>query len=155
MTNKVYQVPYGTKDILPGQMKTRRSVEDAIIRVFDKWGYDEVKTPDFEYVDTFGASGAKGDFRFFDRSNNLLVLRNDMTAPIARLTATRLQGGEKIKRLCYLANLYRYEEIQAGRQCEFEQAGVEMLGASGAAADAEVIVLAVKAQIFRSTVGLY
>lgn len=145
MTNKVYQVPYGTKDILPGQMKTRRSVEDEIIRVFDKWGYDEVKTPDFEYVDTFGASGAKGDFRFFDRSNNLLVLRNDMTAPIARLTATRLQGGEKIKRLCYLANLYRYEEIQAGRQCEFEQAGVEMLGASGAAADAEVIVLAAAA----------
>lgn len=145
MTNKVYQVPYGTKDILPGQMKTRRSVEDAIIRVFDKWGYDEVKTPDFEYVDTFGASGTKGDFRFFDHNNNLLVLRNDMTAPIARLTATRLQGGEKIKRLCYLANLYRYEEIQAGRQCEFEQAGVEMLGASGAAADAEVIVLAAQA----------
>lgn len=145
MTNKVYQVPYGTKDILPGQMKTRRSVEDAIIRVFDKWGYDEVKTPDFEYVDTFGASGTKGNFRFFDRNNNLLVLRNDMTAPIARLTATRLAGGEKIKRLCYLANLYRYEEIQAGRQCEFEQAGVEMLGASGAAADAEVIVLAAEA----------
>ena len=134
MTNKVYQVPYGTKDILPGEMKTRRGIENAIINVFDKWGYDEVKTPDFEYVDTFGAAGAKGDFRFFDRSNNLLALRNDMTAPIARLTATRLQGGEKIKRLCYLANLYRYEEIQAGRQCEFEQAGVEMLGASGAAA---------------------
>ena len=135
-------MPYGTKDVLPGEMKTRRSIENAIISVFDNWGYDEVKTPDFEYVDTFGAAGAKGDFRFFDRSNNLLVLRNDMTAPIARLTATRLQGGERIKRLCYLANLYRYEEIQAGRQCEFEQAGVEMLGASGAAADAEVIVLA-------------
>ena len=145
MTNKVYQVPYGTKDILPGEMKTRRGIENAIINVFDKWGYDEVKTPDFEYVDTFGAAGSKGDFRFFDRSNNLLALRNDMTAPIARLTATRLQGGEKIKRLCYLANLYRYEEIQAGRQCEFEQAGVEMLGASGAAADAEVIVLAAEA----------
>ena len=145
MTNKVYQVPYGTKDILPGEMKTRRAVENAIADVFDKWGYDEVKTPDFEYVDTFGEAGAKGDFRFFDRSNNLLVLRNDMTAPIARLTATRLQSGEKIKRLCYLANLYRYEEIQAGRQCEFEQAGVEMLGASGAAADAEVIVLAAQA----------
>ena len=145
MTNKVYQVPYGTKDILPGEMKTRRGIENAIINVFDKWGYDEVKTPDFEYVDTFGAAGSKGDFRFFDRSNNLLALRNDMTAPIARLTATRLQGGEKIKRLCYLANLYRYEEIQAGRQSEFEQAGVEMLGASGAAADAEVIVLAAEA----------
>ena len=52
MTNKVYQVPYGTKDILPGEMKTRRGIENAIINVFDKWGYDEVKTPDFEYVDT-------------------------------------------------------------------------------------------------------
>lgn len=145
MLNKVYQVPYGTKDILPGEMKTRRKAEDAIIDVFDKWGYDEVKTPSFEYVDTFGGSGTQGDFRFFDRSNNLLVLRSDMTAPIARLTATRLQGGEKAKRLCYLANLYRYEEIQEGRQCEFEQAGVELLGVRGAAADAEVIVLAAKA----------
>lgn len=142
MVNKVYQVPYGTKDILPGEMKKRRLVENAIIDVFEKWGYDEVKTPDFEYVDTFGAAGARVDFRFFDRNNNLLVLRNDMTAPIARLTATRLQGGEQIKRLCYLANLYRYEEIQAGRQCEFEQAGVELLGANGAVADAEIIVLA-------------
>lgn len=43
MTNKVYQVPYGTKDILPGEMKTRRGIENAIINVFDKWGYDEVK----------------------------------------------------------------------------------------------------------------
>lgn len=145
MTNKVYQVPYGTKDILPGEMKSRRRMESAIMDVFDKWGYDEVKTPDFEYADIFGRGGAKSDFRFFDRENNLLALRNDMTAPIARLTATRLAGGEKIKRLCYLANLYRYEEIQAGRQCEFEQAGVELLGAAGAAADAEVIVLAAQA----------
>ena len=91
--SKVYQVPYGTKDILPGEMKSRRRIETAIVDVFDKWGYDEVKTPEFEYVDTFGKSGAKGDFRFFDRNNNLLALRNDMTAPIARLTATRLNGG--------------------------------------------------------------
>ncbi len=145
MLNKVYQVPYGTKDILPGEMKNRRRIENAIADVFDKWGYDEVKTPDFEYAATFGSMIKESDFRFFDRSNNLLVLRKDMTAPIARLAATRLQGGEKIKRLCYLANLYRYEEIQMGRQCEFEQAGVELLGASGAAADAEVIVLAAEA----------
>lgn len=145
MQNKVYQVPYGTKDILPGEMKARRAIEDAIIRIFDKWGYDEVKTPDFEYAATFGEAAAAGDFRFFDRDNNLLMLRSDMTAPIARLAATRLQKGERIKRLCYLANLYRYEEFQAGRQCEFEQAGVEMLGAKGPAADAEVIMLAAEA----------
>ena len=145
MTKKLFQVPYGTKDILPGEMKTRRKIESAIVNVFDKWGYDEVKTPDFEYAETMDSTGNGGDFRFFDRNNNLLVLRNDMTAPIARLTATRLQASEPIKRLCYLANLYRYEEIQAGRQCQFEQAGVELLGASGATADAEVIVVAAEA----------
>jgi len=145
MENKVYQVPYGTKDILPGEMKARRVVENSIINVFDKWGYDEVQTPDFEYVETFGSTGDESNFRFFDKANKLLMLRTDMTSPIARLAATRLQGGEKIKRLCYLANLYRYEEIQAGRQCEFEQAGVELLGASGPAADAEIIVLAAEA----------
>ncbi len=145
MENKVYQVPYGTRDILPGEMKMRRRAQDAIIQVFDMWGYEEAKTPGFEYAELFEAAGKDGDFRFFDRRNNLLALRQDMTAPIARLTATRLRGGERVKRLCYLANLYRYEEIQAGRQCEFEQAGVELLGASGAAADAEIIALAVAA----------
>ncbi|MDO4177590.1 MAG: ATP phosphoribosyltransferase regulatory subunit [Phascolarctobacterium sp.] len=145
MANKVYQVPYGTKDILPGEMKARRKIENSIINVFDKWGYDEVQTPDFEYVETFGSTGDESNFRFFDKANKLLMLRTDMTAPIARLAATRLESGEKIKRLCYLANLYRYEEIQAGRQCEFEQAGVELLGASGPAADAEIIVLAAEA----------
>lgn len=145
MLNKVYQVPYGTKDILPGEMKRRRTIENAILDVFDRWGYEEVKTPGFEYADTFGSGLKENDFRFFDRNNNLLVLRNDMTAPIARLAATRLQQGEGVKRLCYLANLYRYEEIQMGRQCEFEQAGVELLGAYGAEADAEVIVLAAQA----------
>lgn len=145
MGNKVYQVPYGTKDILPGEMKARRGVENAIIGVFDKWGYDEVKTPEFEYAETFGSAGTEVDFRLFDRKNNLMVLRNDMTAPIARMTATRLREGEAVKRLCYLANLYRYEEIQAGRQCQFEQAGVELIGASGPVADAEVIVLAAEA----------
>ena len=60
--SKVYQVPYGTKDILPGEMKSRRRIETAIVDVFDKWGYDEVKTPEFEYVDTFGKGGREGRF---------------------------------------------------------------------------------------------
>ena len=143
--NKVYQVPYGTKDILPGEMKRRRKIENAILDIFENWGYEEVKTPGFEYADTFGSMVKDSDFRFFDRNNNLLVLRNDMTAPIARLAATRLQQEEGSKRLCYFANLYRYEEIQMGRQCEFEQAGVEFFGAQGAEADAEIIALAVQA----------
>ena len=60
MTNKVYQVPYGTKDILPGEMKTRRGIENAIINVFDKWGYDEVKTPDSNMLILLAPQVAKG-----------------------------------------------------------------------------------------------
>lgn len=142
MSRQIYEIPYGTKDILPGEMKTRRAIENRIINVFCKWGYDEVKTPSFEYADIFKIADKESDFRFFDRNNNLLALRNDMTAPIARVAANRLQDENKIKRLCYISSLYRYENIQAGKQCEFEQAGVELFGASGAAADAEVIVLA-------------
>ena len=145
MLNKVYQVPYGTKDILPSEMKRRRTIENAILDVFEAWGYEEVKTPGFEYADTFGSMVKDSDFRFFDRNNNLLVLRNDMTAPIARLAATRLQQEAGSKRLCYFANLFRYEEIQMGRQCEFEQAGVEFFGEQGAEADAEIIALAAQA----------
>lgn len=48
MLNKVYQVPYGTKDILPGEMKRRRKIENAILDIFENWGYEEVKTPGFE-----------------------------------------------------------------------------------------------------------
>ena len=66
-----------------------------------------------------------------------------MTTPLARLVATRLNEGPAVKRLFYLANLFRYEETQAGRQCEFNQAGVEMMGAAGPSADAEMLALAV------------
>ncbi len=142
---KVFPVPYGSKDILPQEMRQRRQVENAILAVFEGAGYSQVRTPVFEYASTYGGPSGKADFRLFDRRNNLLILRNDMTAAIARLASTRLQDGPRVKRLCYVANLYRYEEIQEGRQCEFEQAGLELLGAQGPAADAEVIALAVEA----------
>ena len=102
-------------------------------------------TPTFEYLDTFDAAGQLSDssFKFFDRRNNILLLRSDMTTPLARLVATRLNEGPAVKRLFYLASLFRYEEAQAGRQCEFNQAGVELMGAAGPSADAEMLALAV------------
>ncbi len=108
-----------------------RIIENKLASTFKAWGYDEVVTPTFEYLDTFAAAGQLSDssFKFFDRRNNILLLRSDMTTPLARLVATRLNEGPAVKRLFYLANLFRYEE-HAGRQCEFNQAGVEMMGAS-------------------------
>ena len=145
MADTILQVPYGTRDVLPGEAAARRQMEDRICSLFALWGYDEVATPTFEYLDTFAGTGQPGDgaFKFFDRKDSILMLRTDMTAPIARLVATRMRKDRGVKRLSYRAQLFRYEEAQAGRQCEFTQCGIEMMGASGAAADAEVIALAV------------
>ena len=143
------QVPYGTKDILPLDAARKRGMENELARLFLSWGYQEVVTPTFEYYETLRASAPEtaddSTFRFFDRSGRMLALRPDMTTPIARVAVMRMREQPLPRRLFYLANVFRQEETQAGRQCEFYQAGVELLGAGGVAADAEVVALAVEA----------
>ncbi|CUH96333.1 ATP phosphoribosyltransferase regulatory subunit [Propionispora sp. 2/2-37] len=147
----VPQIPYGTRDFLPREAKYKRSVESALAALFAKWGYDEVITPTFEYLETLAAgTGDSMDqnmFKFFDKDNHILALRPDMTTPISRVASTRLKENSLPLRLFYLTNVFRYEQAQAGRQCEFYQAGVELLGVPGPAADAEVIALAVQSML--------
>lgn len=141
--NFVPQIPYGTKDFLPGEATRKRNMETRVAALFSRWGYEEVVTPTFEYWELFDSGMlTEQTFKFFDRTGSTLVLRPDMTTPIARLSATRLRESGRPKRLCYIANVFRHEQAQAGRQCEFYQAGVELLGAGSAAADAEMIALA-------------
>ena len=127
----------------------KRGMENELARLFLSWGYQEVITPTFEYYETLRASAPEtaddSTFRFFDRSGRMLALRPDMTTPIARVAVMRMRERPLPLRLFYLANVFRQEETQAGRQCEFYQAGVELLGAGGVAADAEVVALAVEA----------
>jgi ATP phosphoribosyltransferase regulatory subunit len=142
----VLRIPYGTRDILPGEARAKREIEDKIAENFLSWGYDEAITPTFEYADTFALSGAgisEESMRFMDRSNRTLMLRSEMTTPLARMVATRLKNDKGVKRLFYIANVFRHEQTQAGRQCEFSQAGIELIGAEAPMADAEVLALAV------------
>lgn len=146
--NYVPQIPYGTRDLLPREARQKRLIEGAIAELFSRWGYDEVVTPTFEYMETLsvatGSSIQQHVFKFFDKNNRILALRPDMTTPIARVAATRLKEKPLPLRLFYLTNVFRHEQAQAGRQCEFYQAGVELLGAPGPAADAEIVALAVE-----------
>lgn len=142
----VLRIPYGTKDILPGDARMKRELEDRIAGNFLSWGYDEAITPTIEYADTFALSGAgisDESMRFMDRNNRTVMLRSEMTTPLARMVATRLKNDRGVKRLFYIANVFRHEQTQAGRQCEFSQAGIEMIGAEAPMADAEVLALAV------------
>ena len=65
LNNKALQVPYGTRDVLPGEAGARRIIENKLASTFKAWGYDEVVTPTFEYLDTFAAAGQLSDSSFF------------------------------------------------------------------------------------------
>ncbi|HHT36082.1 MAG TPA: ATP phosphoribosyltransferase regulatory subunit [Firmicutes bacterium] len=139
------RTPRGVKDFLPADAEWKLELEQKIRTVFNKWGYQEVISPTFEFHDVLVQNGAETQqtYRFFDHNGELLVLRPDLTTPIARMVATRLKDEPKPLRLSYLANVFRYDDVQVGFQREFYQAGVELIGSSSPAADAEAAALAV------------
>ena len=142
------EIPYGTRDFLPREAAEKRGMERALTALFAAWGYDEVVTPVIEFLATLTiGNGQRIEpymFKFFDRENRTLALRHEMTTPIARVAASRLREAPLPLKLSYSGAVYRYEETQMGRQCEFTQAGVEFMGSSAPAADAEVLALAIE-----------
>lgn len=148
MDKNVLEIPYGTRDFLPSEAAGKRVIEDKLASLFASYGYDEVVTPTIEYLDnlTLGTSHSLEPhlFKLFDRDNRTLALRHEMTTPIARLVSSRLQDYPLPMKLSYISSVFRYEQTQTGRQCEFYQAGVELIGSASASADAEIIALAIK-----------
>lgn len=139
----IHPIPPGTRDVLPEEMRELRRLKAALIEVFEGRGYGEVATPAIEYDEVMarGDAGraARSSYRFFDEGGELLALRSDMTVPIARLVASRYAAAEGPHRLCYLASTYRDVRPQRGQMREFEQAGVELIGAPAAEGTVEVI----------------
>jgi ATP phosphoribosyltransferase regulatory subunit len=142
-------LPEGVRDLLFADTAALRRMEAALQATWAAWGYREISLPTFEYADTLATDvGAQVDaelYRFFDRHGRTLALRPDMTIPTARVVGTRLYDQPLPLRLAYSGSVFRYEPPRAGRQHEFTQAGVELIGATGASADAEVVALAVAA----------
>jgi ATP phosphoribosyltransferase regulatory subunit len=148
MTQRQLFTPKGVRDFLPQEAAWRRELEDRIYRVVESYGYQEVVTPTIENLALFGRSNDPDDtqvYRFIDRDGESIALRPDMTTPIARVVTAHLRKEPLPLRLCYFGNLFRYADPHAGRQREFTQAGVELLGSSRPEADAEVIILAYRA----------
>ncbi|MEM3586388.1 MAG: histidine--tRNA ligase [Candidatus Jordarchaeaceae archaeon] len=139
------RTPKGTQDYYFDYMEKRSYIENRIRRNFELWGFKEIRTPTFEYFDALstgtGSELRESMFRFEDKSGRLLALRAEMTSPIARVVATQLRNHPLPIRLYYLANMFRYEEPQSGRQREFWHAGIELIGSGLPDADAEVIAL--------------
>lgn len=142
---KIY-TPEGVQDILFEDCFLKRELENKLRSLFRSSGFYEIETPTLEFYDTFVADGdltpQETMFKFFDPQGRILVLRPDATIPVARIAATKLKDMEYPLKVSYIGNTFRYNELGGGRQKEFTQAGIEILGVNTAEADAEVIATA-------------
>ena len=138
----IHPIPSGTRDVLPDETREVRAITDALRGVFERHGYGEVYTPALEYESVLARADmadAKPAYRVFDESGATLVLRSDMTVPIARVVATRYPNAEPPLRFCYLAHCYRGVRPQRGQPRELLQAGIELIGAPAPQGTAEAL----------------
>jgi ATP phosphoribosyltransferase regulatory subunit len=140
----IHPIPNGTRDVLPDETRELRRITDALRGVFESHGYGEVSTPALEYeaeISRGDMAEAQPSYRVFDDSGAVLVLRSDMTVPIARVAATRYAHVEPPLRFCYFAHCYRGVRPQRGQQRELLQAGIELIGSPSPRGTAEALTV--------------
>jgi len=138
----------GTQDLLPEEQRRHRAVVDAARGVAERYGYQEIATPIFEFTEVFARPiGETTDivtkemYTFTDRGGEEVTLRPEYTAGIVR--AVLSNGLAQNLPLKFFASgpMFRYERPQKGRFRQFHQIDVELIGAAPPAADVEVIAL--------------
>jgi ATP phosphoribosyltransferase regulatory subunit len=138
----IHPIPSGTRDVLPDELRELRAITDAMRAVFDAHAYGEVATPALEYEAVLvrgDPAAADPAYRLFDEHGNVLVLRSDMTIPIARVVATRYASSPVPLRFSYIQHAYRAVRQHRGHPREILQAGIELVGAPGPEGTAEAI----------------
>lgn len=142
---QMFEKPLGMRDTFPAIYEKLENVRQTGREYLRTHGYEFMKTPTVEYFDTVGKASAIYDaslFKLVDSQGNTLVLRPDMTTPIARVATSKLLKEKIPLRLAYFANVFRAQETEGGRPAEFDQMGVELIGDWSVYADAEVILTA-------------
>jgi ATP phosphoribosyltransferase regulatory subunit len=111
-------------------MRELSSIVGTLKRVFADAGYGEIATPALEYEEVLSRAdiGARPAYRVVDDHGAVLMLRSDMTVPIARVIATRYATSDPPLRFCYVAPVYRTVRPHRGMSREFLQAGIELVG---------------------------
>lgn len=139
----------GVKDILPGEIVRVQQLENTARRLFERFGYSEIRIPTFEATELFARGiGATTDivekemYTFKDRDGKKLTLRPEGTASVVRAYIEHQMYLQKpVTKLYYLGPMFRHERPQAGRFRQFYQIGVEALGTSSAAMDVEILAV--------------
>ena len=147
MEEKLLHTPDGVRDIYDSEYKRKRKVMSELHHVLELYSYRDIQTPTFEYFDIFskekGSAPSNEMFKFFDRDNNTLVLRPDITPSIARCVAKYYETEDLPIRLCYEGNAFTNKISHQGKLCEVTQVGGELVNDDSSAADAEILATVV------------
>ena len=152
MTEKTKRIeprlPRGFEDRLPAEIAAVEAMIGKIKAVYERYGFDPVETPLFEYTEALGKflpdtdRPNAGVFSLQDDDEQWLSLRYDLTAPLARFTAEHYDSLPKPYRRCAAGPVWRNEKPGPGRFREFWQCDADTVGSSSPAADAEMIAMA-------------
>lgn len=147
MAAELFHTPEGVRDLYGRECARKLAVQDRISRVFHLYGYQDIETPAFEFFDIFskerGSVSSREMFKFFDRDNNTLVLKPDVTPAIARCVARYFMDETMPVRLCYRERTFTNNTSYQGRLKEITQTGVELIGDDSEAADGEMIAMVI------------
>ena len=144
-----YRALRGTRDVLPDETPAWQRLERTVREVFSRWGFREIRTPILEAAELFARSvGPASDIvgkemYTFGSGEDAACLRPEATASVVRAFVEHsLHRGVAAgypERYFYIGPMFRRERPQKGRQRQFHQVGVEVLGAEQPLADAETI----------------
>ena len=145
--NRLIHTPEGVRDSYNAECRKKLAVQDKILNTLYLYGYEHIQTPSFEYFDIFskdrGSVSDREMFKFFDRDNNTLVLRPDMTPAVARCVAKYFMDDDMPLRLCYLERTFKNNSSYQGRLKERAEMGAELIGDDSADGDAEMIAMVI------------
>src|SRR5512137_357818 len=139
----------GFNDILPGEVEKWQHIEAAARRVFELYGFAEIRIPILEKTELFARSiGDATDivekemYSFVDKGENRVTMRPEGTAGVMRaFIEHKLYAADSVSKLYYLGPMFRYERPQKGRYRQFHQIGAEVTGVHDPMADAQVLAM--------------
>ena len=146
--SELLHTPGGVRDIYGSACARKLEVQHSLEQVMHSYGFRNVQTPTFEYFDIFnkerGTAASNEMFKFFDRGNNTLVLRPDMTPAIARCVAKYFREETEQMRFCYTAQTFVSTGQYKGKLQEVTQVGAELFMDDSSDADAEMLALTIE-----------
>jgi histidyl-tRNA synthetase len=143
MSNKNIQTLKGFRDFLPSEKRTRNFVQNKIVEVFERFGFEPLETPTLEYASLLlGKYGDEADklvYSFKDRGDRKVALRYDQTVPSARVLSQYQDKLPKYFRRYQIQNVFRADKPQKGRYREFTQCDIDIFGSKSNIADSEIL----------------